>query len=240
MRTSFKVGLILALILLIIGTLGIYVSTTPHYKSIEVNGYSFEVPENNNSIQSINDNYKKYYDQENNITIKSYAINNANQTNYTGIDDIKSQLESNPGQNITTDNITLINQSGNYSYYDTSTYQTIIITSNNLDTLKHIVKTLNKTTMNLTDVDIDLTTLNATNDTVNQTNSTTASTQASAKKTSTSSKKSYSSSKSSSSSSSSGDELFVINPKTGKKEYGPGHPNYGTPNDYLYEQHRRK
>jgi len=94
--------------------------------------------------------------------------------------------------------------------------------------------------MNLTDGDIDLTTLNATNDTINQTNSTTTSTQTSTKKTSTSSKKSYTSSKSSSSSSSSGDELFVVNPKTGMREYGPGHPNYGTPKDYLYEQHRRK
>ncbi len=50
MRKSFKVGLIIALILLIIGTLGIYVSTTPQYKTIELNGYSFEVPQTNNSI----------------------------------------------------------------------------------------------------------------------------------------------------------------------------------------------
>lgn len=33
------------------------------------------------------------------------------------------------------------------------------------------------------------------------------------------------------------DEYFVVNKETGKREYGPAHPNYGTENDYLQEEH---
>ena len=244
MRKTFKIGLLIAVVLLLIGSIGAYVLTIPHYKSIELNGYSFEVPESNNTVQSINDNYKKYDDNEKNITIKSYAINNVNETNFTGAGDVGYQVGSNFGQNITSDNITLMNQSGKYSYYEITPYQMIVITCNDLDTIKHMIKTMNKTSINLTDVDVDLTTFNATNDTsndtVNQTASTTSTQKTSTKKSTSSSsnKKSYSSSQSSSSSSSSGDEYFVVNKKTGKKEYGPAHPNYGTPNDYLYEQHR--
>lgn len=98
-----------------------------------------------------------------------------------------------------------------------------------------LINNNNTTTNNTTNNDTINVTLNDSNSTEN--NTTTA----------TTTKKSSSQSKSSSSSSNneyhgksyaSEDDLFVVNPKTGKKEYGPAHPNYGTPNDYLYEQHK--
>lgn len=81
---------------------------------------------------------------------------------------------------------------------------------------------------------------NETNITLNDTNNTQNNTQTTTTKKSTSKSKSDSSSKSSyqKTSYASEDDVFVINPKTGKKEYGPAHPNYATENDYLYEQHK--
>lgn len=183
-------------------------------------------------------NYKIYDDKKDNITIKSYAINNVNESNYTGALEITEQLKSDNGQNCTYDNITLLNNSGNYTYFDVNDYQIIEITSNNLDSITHLVKSMNKTEIKPQgNVTISLT--NITNDTANDTDSQTytQSKKTTTKKTTSSNSKASSSSKSNSYASS--DDYFVINPNTHKKEYGPAHPNYGTPDDYLYEQHRQ-
>jgi len=204
MRKNFIILLIALICVLLIASVGANFLLTPHYKTIDLNGYSFEVPESNDNISTINDNYKVYEDKEHHITVKSYAINNINETNYTGAYDI-GQLESNKGQNCTYDNVSMYNNSGTYSYFDNSTYQMIVISCSDVDTMSHIIKSMNKTDViptsdNLT---LNLTSLNNTTDQDN-TQSKSSSTSKQTTKTSNNNKKSYSSSSSQS------DEIYDV------------------------------
>ncbi|MDO5826553.1 MAG: hypothetical protein Q4Q22_09235 [Methanosphaera sp.] len=167
MRKNFMIILIALLAVLIVAGVGAYTLLMPQYKTIDVNGYKMEVPASDLNVTSVNDNYKTYDDNEHNITIKSYAINNPNETNYTQAIEINERIKSNASQNITHENITLQNTSGKYSYYDVNTYQMIEITSTDLDTLTHIVKSINKTevTPNAENLTVNLTTVNNTTDT---------------------------------------------------------------------------
>lgn len=197
MRNNFKILLIGLLAIVLVTSTSAFVLLTPSYKTIEVNGYQLEVPQSNTNVTSVNDNYKTYDDKEHNITIKSYAINNVNETNYTGASDVGAQVGSNIGQNTTIENKTVMNKSGEYTYYDLSMYQMIVITSNNYDSISHILKTLNKTdiqpdTQNST---INLTSISSNNTT--ETNNTTTSTNTKTKTQTT--KKSTSNTKKSSS-----------------------------------------
>ena len=218
MRNNFKILLIGLLAMLLVASASAYILLTPSYKTIEVNGYKLEVPQSNSNVTSVNDNYKTYDDKEHNITIKSYAINNVNETNYTGASDVGALVGSNIGQNTTIKNKTVMNKSGEYTYYDISLYQMIVITSNNYDSISHILKTLNKTdiqpdTENST---INLTTISSNNTT--ETNNTTTETTS---KSYSSKKSQNSNSKTSSSSSKSkykDDEVYdVVVPGTGGK-----------------------
>lgn len=238
MRQNIKLLMIAVVIIALLATISAYIALTPQYMTIDLNGYKLEIPKSDVNVTSVNDNYKIYDDKKDNITIKSYAINNVNESNYTGALEIMEQLKSDKGQNCTYNNITLRNDSGNYTYFDINDYQIIEITSNNLDYITHIVQSINKTEIK-PQGNVTITLTNLTNDTSNDTapqaNAQTKNT-TTTKKTSSSNTKSSSNSKSSSYASS--DDYFVVNPTTNKREYGPAHPNYGTPNDYLYEQHR--
>jgi len=238
MRNNFKIILIGIIALILIASAAAYVVLTPSYKTIELNGYKLEVPDSNANVTGVNDNYKTYDDNNHNITIKSYAINNLNETNYTSANDIKTQAESNNGQNITIENKTVTNQSGKYTYYDCSTYQMIVITTDNYDTISNMLKTLNKTDIqpNTENSTINLTTISANNTTAtNNTTTETTSKSSSTKKTQTSTSKTSSSSKSKYKN----DEVYdVIIPGSGGKstkarwvgqtEYGNKYEEVGT------------
>lgn len=146
MRKNVKIILIAIIIITILSTIAAaFFMQTTHYKTIEINGYTLEVPETNNTVQNINDNYKTYNDQQNNITIKSYAINNINETNYTGVNDIKEQIKNNNATNTTIANKTVINKSNTYTYYELEQHQMIVITTKDKNTIEHILQNMNKT-----------------------------------------------------------------------------------------------
>ena len=182
MRKNMKIIIIVIIILLAIITAAAYLLLTPQYKTIDINGYTLEVPDTNNSINTINDNYKTYTDQENNITIKTYAINNITETNYTGAADIGEQIGSNIGTNTTLADKTVMNKSGTYTYYNLEAGQMIVITTKDKDTMEHILKSMNKTQIE-TD-ELNLTTLISTDNTTD--NNTTTATTNTQSKTSTS------------------------------------------------------
>ena len=193
MRRNFKIMLIALFALLIVTSIGAISFLTPHYKTIELNGYIMEVPDSSINVTSVNDNYKTYDDKNHNITIKSYAINNVNEINYTGAVDLGTQIGSNIGNNTTIETKTVLNQSGKYTYHDFTNYQMITITTDDFEIMSHILKTLNKTeiTPNTNDTTLNLMTIsNNTTDANNTTtNSNTKKTQTSTKKTTSNSKK---------------------------------------------------
>ncbi|MDO5825402.1 MAG: hypothetical protein Q4Q22_03395 [Methanosphaera sp.] len=160
MRQNIKLVIIALVIVAILASVASYIALAPHYETIDVNGYKMEVPASDVNVTCVSDNYKIYEDKKANITIRSYAINNANDTNYTGALLIKEEMNSTGTQNCTYDNVTLVNNSGKYSYFDNSTYQVILITGTNLDGITHMVKSLNRTevvpsansTINLTSI----------------------------------------------------------------------------------------
>ena len=234
MRRNFMILLVILCVAIALVAAGAYAVLMPHYKTIEVNGYTLEVPRGDVNVTEVNDNYETYDDEEHNLTVKSYAINNVNETNYTGAFDVINEMDNN-GSNITYDNVVLRNNSGKYSYFDNSSYQLLVATCDDVDVLVHSVKSMNKTEVkpsgeNLT---VNLTNLNNTTDANNTTTTVTA--KKSTPKKSTGSSKTQKSDDSYASS----DDVIVVNPKTGKKELGPAHPNYGTPNDPLQAQHSR-
>ena len=197
MRNNFKIMLIGLVALILIASASAYILLTPQYKIIEVNGYKLEVPDSNSNVTNVNDNYRTYDDKEHNITIKSYAINNVNETNYTGASDVGAQVGSNIGQNTTIENKTVMNKSGVYTYYDLSMYQMIVITTDNYDTISNMLKTLNKTDIqpNTENSTINLTTMSSNNTTESNnttTNTNTKTKTQTTKKTSSNTKKSSS------------------------------------------------
>ena len=156
-----------------------YALSIPQHKSLEINGYTFEVPLSDANITTINDNYKTYDDKQHNITIKSYAINNINQTNHTGAYDVGVQIGTNAGNNTTIENTTITNKSGTYTYHDIDNYQMIVITTQDYNTIQHIIKTMNKT-----QIKVDTTeNINMTQLADNQTNNTTQTQKKATKKT---------------------------------------------------------
>lgn len=236
MRQNIKLLMIAIVIIALLATIGAYIALTPQYETIDVNGYKLEVPKSDVNITSVNDNFKIYDDKKDNITIKSYAINNVNESNYTGALEITEQLNSDKGQNCTYNNITLRNDSGNYTYFDVNDYQIIEITSNNLDSITHLVKSINKTEIKPQgNVTVNL--KNITNDTANDTDSQTytQTKKTTTKKTTSSNTKASSSSKSKYAD----DEVYdVVIPGTGGKttkarrtgltEYGNRYEEVGT------------
>ncbi|MBE6488664.1 MAG: hypothetical protein E7Z86_08115 [Methanosphaera stadtmanae] len=171
MRRNFKVIIIVIIVLAILSiAAAAYFMPTTHYKTIEINGYTIEVPDSNSTAEKINDNYKIYNDQQNNITIKSYAINNINQTNYTGVKDITEQIKNNNATNTTIANKTVANKSDTYTYYELEQHQMIVITTKDKNTMEHILQNMNKTQIKPENAEnINLTQIQENNNTTNNT-----------------------------------------------------------------------
>ncbi|MBQ6218470.1 MAG: hypothetical protein IJJ47_01945 [Methanosphaera sp.] len=93
------------------------------------------------------DNFKTYLDPTNNISIKSYAINNVNDHNLKGADEI-GYLIPTMGDNFTENGVQLYNNSSIYSYLNYSSYQILLIKSPNSTLLSQIVQSMNKTEIN--------------------------------------------------------------------------------------------
>lgn len=134
--------------LIIIVCLAVYFLFIPHYKEIEMSGYTFEVPDNNAEVKNNTINYNTYQDKENDLNIKTWANKDINDINGTinGSLEIGTQLGENNGNNVTYNNITLLNKTGVYTYYEPDENNTcmIIITSKNPDLIQHIIETMKK------------------------------------------------------------------------------------------------
>ena len=195
MKQKIKLGIIILVVLALIGATSAYLLLTPQYSKVDMSGYSLEVPKSNVEVQQKTNNYNTYDDKTHNLTIKSWAWKNPDDLNLSGCEEIGSQLANHTGQNCTYENVTMVNQSGTYTYYTLNNERCIlVITSNNLDEIVHIVKSIKESTIKLPEdvnstnitiiTDINILLQNNTNDTNNTTD-----TQTTTKKT-TSTKKS--------------------------------------------------
>ena len=152
MRTKNIAIIIVAVILVCAVGVGAYFMLQPQYKTISMSGITLEVPNSNTAVINTSTIYTTYDDQDNNLSIKTWAyrdINDTNETAQAGIA-IGTQNGSNIGQNVTYDNISLQNKSGTYSYYEADIQNEclILITGTNIDQVTHAVKSINKTGIN--------------------------------------------------------------------------------------------
>lgn len=170
--------LIMGVIILacIIGV-GAYILTQPQYKTINMTGITIEVPTSDSTVNNNSVNYNTYNDQENNLSVKTWAYRDINDANGTAqaVLEIGTQYGLNMAQNVTYDNVSVANKSGTYSYYETDETNKciILITGTNIDQVTHAVKSINKTGIN--PVGGNITLENLTNQTGNITNNTTVS-----------------------------------------------------------------
>ncbi len=146
MRKKFSIGIIGIVILVIV--IGCLFAFMPHYKSIEMSGYTFEVPDSNAEVKNNTINYNTYIDTEHDLNIKTWACKDINDVNGTlnASIDMGIQLGENMGTNVTYNNFTLYNKSGIYTYFESDINNTcmILITSKNINTIEHILDTMNK------------------------------------------------------------------------------------------------
>ena len=146
MDKKFSIG-IMGIIILAVLIIGLF-AFMPHYKSIEMSGYTFEVPQSNVEVKNNTINYNTYLDTENDLNIKTWACKDINDVNGTlnASVDMGIQLGENMGTNITYNNFTAYNKSGTYTYYepDVNNSCMILITSKNLKKKEHILKTMKK------------------------------------------------------------------------------------------------
>ena len=143
-----KILAIISVMILLAAIVGCYFAFSPHYKTIEMSGYTFEVPKSNAEVKNNTINYNTYLDTEYDLNIKTWSCKDINDTNGTNnaSTEMRMQLEENMGNNTTYNNITLYNKSGTYTYYeaDVSNSCMILITSKNLNNIEHILKTMHK------------------------------------------------------------------------------------------------
>ena len=230
-----KLSIVIIAIIILITLIGSYFAFIPHYKSIEMSGYTFEVPDSNAEVKNNTINYNTYLDTENDLNIKTWACNDINDTNGTvnGSIEMGMQLGENMGTNITYKNFTVYNKSGIYTYYEPDIQNgcMIIITSKNINTIEHILETLTKPQLN---VDTTLLTMSPDGLLVTEQNDNTT---VKNQKTNTNTKKSTTNQKKQSSSSDDEEWYDVIVPGTeGKKTVRAKHDQltrYG--NRYITE-----
>ena len=119
MNKKLSIGIIAIIIL--IALIGSYFAFIPHYKSIEMSGYTFEVPDSNAEVKNNTINYNTYLDTENDLNIKTWACKDINDTNGTvsGSMEMGMQLGENMGTNVTYKNFTVYNKSGTKLTYAT-------------------------------------------------------------------------------------------------------------------------
>ncbi len=193
------VAILIGLIVLA-ALVGCYFAFTPHYKTIEMSGYTFEVPDSNAEVKNNSVNYNTYLDTENDIEIKTWACKDINDINgsINGSSDIGVQLGENMGSNSTYKNFTVYNKSGTYTYYepDINNSCMIIITSKNINSIEHILETMVKPKLNVSSNPFIMTAsgLELNNTDNNTTTTTTTKANTNAKKTTKSTKKKQSSS----------------------------------------------
>ena len=80
MRNEIKIAIILLVILFAL--IGVYFAFTPQYKTINMSGFSLEVPQSNANVVNNTPNYNSYLDTENNLTIKTWSCQSL--TDYAG------------------------------------------------------------------------------------------------------------------------------------------------------------
>ena len=187
MNKKISIGIIAIIILALLA--GFFL-LTPHYKEIEMSGFTFEVPESNAEVKNNSINYNTYTDTENDLNIKTWSCKDTNDINGTinASKEIELQLKKNNGTNTTYNNITLYNNSGIYTYYESDVNNSciILITSKNLNSIEHILETINKPKLNVSNP------FNMTSNGLiinNSNNNTTSNNQISTKKTTTTTKK---------------------------------------------------
>lgn len=235
MNKKLSIGIIAIIIL--IALIGSYFAFIPHYKSIEMSGYTFEVPDSNAEVKNNTINYNTYLDTENDLNIKTWACKDINDTNGTvnGSMEMGMQLGENMGTNVTYKNFTVYNKSGVYTYYqpDIQNGCMIIITSKNINTIEHILETLTKPQLN---VDTNLLTMSPDGLIVTEQNNTTVSNQ----KTSTNTKSTKTNQKKQSSSSDNEEWYDVPVPGTSGKQTVRAKHDQVTPygNRYITEDGR--
>lgn len=193
MRKNIQIGIIIIIITIIASTI-CYLALTPQYKEIQMSGYTLEVPNSNKEVQNNTVNYNTYTDNQNNITIKTWAYKDTNDTNGTtkASNEMRTQLGENMGTNTTYKNITLFNKSGTYTYYEADTNNScmILLTGKDLNTIEHILETIEKPKINkdTQEYDMDSNGLILTNPDNTINNQTTTSTKKSTTKKSSTSK----------------------------------------------------
>ena len=145
MNKKIAMGIILIVILALLAGFLVF---SPHYKEIEMSGYTFEVPDSNAEVKNNSINYNTYLDTENDLSIKTWSCKDVNDINGTinASKDMSIQLSENWGTNTTYDNITLYNKSGTYTYFESDVNNSciLLITSKNINTIEHILETMNK------------------------------------------------------------------------------------------------
>lgn len=150
MDKKITIGII---VIVILAVLAGYFLLTPHYKEIEMSGFTFEVPDSNAEVKNNSNNYNTYVDTENDLTLKTWSCKDINDINGTAnaSTEMKKQLEENMGTNVTINNLTLYNKSGTYTYYESDVNNSciILITSKNLNAIEHILETMKKPTLNV-------------------------------------------------------------------------------------------
>lgn len=148
-----KISIGIMAIIVVIVLIGGYFAFIPHYKTIEMSGYTFEVPESNAEVKNNSVNYNTYLDTEYDLTIKTWACKDINDINgsINGSMEMGMQLGENMGSNVTLNNFTVYNKSGIYTYYepDINNSCMIIITTKNLNLIEHILDTINKPQLNV-------------------------------------------------------------------------------------------
>lgn len=230
-----KIIAIIAAIIIVISCILLYFAITPSYKTVEMSGYEIEVPQSMINVENKTENYNTYDDSSHNLSIKTWAWKNTQDNNLNGCYDIGAQLGSNLGQNCTYKNISLYNKSNTYTYFDYNamTGSMIVITTNELDTIIHMVDTMKKSEIrpnmdlgNFTNMALGLTSQNSTNNTNNTT--------------STNVKKSGTTTKKTNTKKSSSDDDTIYGEKIYERHNFAGNPDYeyiGTQNNiYIKEK----
>lgn len=184
MNKKIVIGIMALIVLVLFAAFFLF---APHYKEIEMSGYTFEVPDSNAQVKNNTVNYNTYLDTENDLNIKTWACKDINDLNgsVNGSMEIGMQLGENIGNNVTYNNITLYNKSGIYTYYepDINNSCMIIITSKNPSLIEHITETMKKPKLN-----VDSSMFNISDNGLiitNSTNNTTSENQTTTKKTTT-------------------------------------------------------
>ena len=154
MREKNIIIIAIVIILLCVLSIGAYFLTQNNYKNITMSGMTLEVPNSDTEVENVSENYNRYNDTKNNLTIQSWHSNKLNDsTDINTTNDMGAQLWSNIGFNSTYDNVSVYNKSGIYTYYDCDTTKgaLILITGSNVEDVTHAVKTLKKSNISLVD-----------------------------------------------------------------------------------------